>query len=72
MVRVSPSIHSFRSLAISPGRNIVAKDSRKRICILTGAFAIVAMIVGRSCQGSDGIDLTIGDANTRLTLSTGL
>ena len=34
---VSPSIHSFRSLAVSPGRSIEARDQRKRICVRIGA-----------------------------------
>ena len=38
----------------------------------SGASAMIAITAGNSCQGNDGIDLTTGDAKTRLTRLMGL
>ena len=72
MERVSPSIHSFRSLAVSPGRSMEARDQRKRVCVRIEAHLTTASASGRDCHEIDGMGLTMGAAKILLTLATGL
>ena len=72
IVRVLLSIQSFRNLATSPGRSIDVSEKRNRMRMRSGASAMIAITAGNSCQGNDGIDLTTGDAKTRLTRLMGL
>ena len=72
MERVSPSIHSFRSLAVSPGRSMEARDQRKSTCIRMVASLKTFITFGKSRHEMEGMGRTIGGANTRLTRSIGL